>query len=135
MEPPVPDPHQLTDLQLAVLRVLWDTREATAAEITEALRPERGLAQTTISTILSRLEKRGIVDHEAPGRQFVYRAKVTESEVRHSMVRELTEQLFDGDATALVSHLLSEREIDRGDLARVKELIQAHEKEARRASR
>lgn len=131
----MPEIHQLTDLQLAILRVLWDTEQASAAEITEALRPKRGLAQTTISTILSRLEKRGIVDHETRSRQFVYRPMVTESEVRHSMVQELTEQLFAGDVTALVSHLLSEREIDRGDLARVKEMIQAHEKEARRDDR
>ncbi|MEZ4587230.1 MAG: BlaI/MecI/CopY family transcriptional regulator [Gemmatimonadales bacterium] len=124
--------HSLTELQLAILRVLWERSEATAAEITDALRPERGLAQTTIATILSRLEKRGIVDHETRSRQFVYRPLVSESEVRQSMVSELTERLFEGDVTALVSHLLTDREISPGDLARVKSLIESHEKEARR---
>jgi predicted transcriptional regulator len=124
------DTHQLTDLQLAILRVLWDRGRATAAEITEALRPERGLAQTTIATLLSRLERRGIVSHESRNRQFVYRARVSESAVRRSMVRELTEQLFEGDVTALVNHLLSGREISSGDLARVKAMIEAHEKGA-----
>jgi predicted transcriptional regulator len=131
----MPETHQLTELQLAILRVLWDRGRATAAEITEALRSERGLAQTTIATILSRLERREIVDHEARNRQFVYFPRVSESDVRHSMVRELTEQLFEGDATALVSHLIAEREIGPGDLARVKALIEAHEKEARHARR
>ncbi|MGE0553916.1 MAG: BlaI/MecI/CopY family transcriptional regulator [Gemmatimonadales bacterium] len=124
--------HSLTELQLAILRVLWERSEATAAEITDALRPERGLAQTTIATILSRLEKRGIVDHQTRSRQFVYRPLVSESEVRQSMVSELTERLFEGDVTALVSHLLTDREISPGDLARVKSLIEGHEKEARR---
>ena len=119
--------HQLTDLQFSIMRVLWARGEASVAEICEALRPERGLAQTTVATILSRLEKRGVVGHRTQARQFVYRPVVTEAEVRRSMVEDLTERLFHGDVTELVNHLLSDRDISPGDLARVKRLIQAHE--------
>jgi BlaI family transcriptional regulator, penicillinase repressor len=117
--------HPLTDLQLAVMRVLWQRDEATVVEIWEALRPERGLAQTTVATLLSRLEKRGVVEHRAQSRQFLYRATVSEPEVRRVMVHELTTRLFDGDVAALVSHLLSAREVSAGDLAKVKQLIEA----------
>ena len=116
--------HLLTDLQLAVMRVLWERGEANVAEIWEALRPERGLAQTTVATLLSRLDKRGAVTHRREARQFVYRAAVSEPQVRRVMVRELTARLFDGDVTALVSHLLSGREVSAGDLAKVKALIE-----------
>ncbi|HEU4697558.1 MAG TPA: BlaI/MecI/CopY family transcriptional regulator [Gemmatimonadales bacterium] len=121
------DLHQLTDLQIALMRVLWERGEATAAEICEALRPERGLAQTTIATLLSRLEKRGVVTHRTEARQYVYRATVSEHEVRRSMVGELTERLFGGDVPALVTHLLSAGEVSAGDLERVKAIIAAHE--------
>lgn len=114
----------LTDLQLAVMRVLWDRGEANVAEIWEALRPERGLAQTTVATLLSRLDKRGVVGHRREARQFVYRPLVTEPQVRRVMVRELTARLFAGDVTALVSHLLSGREVSAGDLAKVKAMIE-----------
>lgn len=124
----------LTDLQLAVMRVLWDRGRATAAEITDALRPERDLAQTTIATILSRLEKRGIVAHETRARQFVYLPQVTQPEAERSMVTELTARLFDGDPAALVSHLITARQFSRADLERVKAMIAEHEsvKEKRR---
>ncbi|MBK7716569.1 MAG: BlaI/MecI/CopY family transcriptional regulator [Gemmatimonadetes bacterium] len=118
------DIHQLTDLQIAILRVLWERGQATVADICEALRPERGLALTTVATLLSRLEKRGVVAHETRARQYVYHPLVTEADVRHSMVRELTEQLFDGNVAALVSHLLSEREISPGDLDRVRAMLE-----------
>jgi predicted transcriptional regulator len=118
---------QLTDLQLAILKVLWSRGSATAAEITEALRKERGLAQQTIATVLSRLERRGIVRHETRQRQYLYMAVVSEPEVGRSMLSALTERLFEGDVAALVTQLLSTREISRGDLARVKRLIAAHE--------
>ncbi|MGH7702952.1 MAG: BlaI/MecI/CopY family transcriptional regulator [Gemmatimonadales bacterium] len=121
------DPHLLTDLQIAIMRVLWNRGQATAAEICEALRPERGLAQTTVATLLTRLEKRGVVQHQTRARQYMYSPTVTQSDVRRSMVSELTERLFDGDVAALMSHLLSAREMSPGDLARVRELIAAHD--------
>ena len=117
----------LTDLQLAVMRVLWERGEATAVAVQEALAPERQLAQTTVATILSRLEKRGVVAHRPEGRQFVYRAVVTEREVRRSMVSQLTGMLFGGSPAALINHLLSSKEIDRGDLERVRRMIEDEE--------
>src|SRR5262245_48001536 len=119
--------HQLTELQIAVMRVLWEKGEASVADIWEALRPERGLAQTTVATLLSRLEKRGVVAHRSRARQFLYSATVTEADVRKVMVNELTDRLFDGDVAALMSHLLTARAVSAGDLAKVKEMLEAHD--------
>lgn len=113
----------LTDLQLAIMRVLWESAEATVVEVQNRLRPERDLAQTTIATLLTRLEKRGVVEHRLDGRQFVYRPLVTEQEVRRSMVSELTDLLFDGSSAALMTHLLRSREMKPGDLDRVRQMI------------
>jgi predicted transcriptional regulator len=127
--------HQLTDLQLAILRVLWDRGSATAADITDALKSSRRLAQQTIATVLSRLERRGIVRHETRQRQYFYLPMVTESEVRRSMLAEFTDRLFEGDVAELVNHLLSTEEMSKGDLARVKKLISSYEsKRGRKAS-
>jgi predicted transcriptional regulator len=122
----------LTDLQLAIMRILWERGEATVLDVQTRLRPERVLAQTTIATLLSRLEKRGVVEHRLDGRQFVYRPLVTEQEVRRSMVSALTALLFDGSPAALMSHLLRSREIAPGDLDRVKRMIAEAEGGARR---
>ena len=115
--------HQLTALQLAILRELWERGEATVSELWESLHGERGLAPTTLATILSRLERRGVVTHRTRLRQFVYRALVTSEEVQHSMVNDLTATLFEGDVPALVSHLLTAQDISPGDLARIREMI------------
>jgi BlaI family transcriptional regulator, penicillinase repressor len=120
--------HHLGDLQLAIMRVLWQRGEATVADVHETLEPERGLALTTIATMLAKLEKKGVVDHRAEGRRFVYHPTVDEGQVRRSMVSELTSQLFRGDVTALVNHLLSEHDIDPGELAQVRALIEARER-------
>lgn len=119
--------YHLGDLQLAIMRVLWARGEATVADVHETLEPERGLALTTIATMLAKMEKKGVVDHRAEGRRFIYRPLVSESQVRRSMVSDLTSQLFRGDVTALVNHLLSEHDIDSQELAQLCELISAHE--------
>lgn len=115
--------HHLTAPQLSILRVLWERGEATVAEIWESLHAERGLAQTTLATMLSRLERKGVVTHRTQLRQFVYSALVTEEQVQHSMVSELTSRLFEGDVSALVSHLLTAQDVSPGDRARIREML------------
>jgi predicted transcriptional regulator len=114
------------------MRVLWRHGEATVATVHQALEAERGLAPTTIATMLTKMEKKGIVSHRSSGRRFIYRPRVSESEVRHSMVGELTDRLFRGDTAALVSHLLAEHEIDPQELDRLKALIAESEASPRR---
>ncbi len=126
----MPGRHQLTELQLAILRVIWDRSEATVQHVWEALHAERGLAQTTVATMLSRLERRGVVTRRAQSRQYHYRAAVTEREVQHSMVGELTERLFDGDVTALVQHLLTGKDVSPGDIAKIRDMIERVETNA-----
>src|SRR5437763_1431222 len=70
------------------------------------------------------VERRGVVTRRAQSRQYHYRAAVTEQEVQHSMVGELTERLFDGDVTALVQHLLNGADVSPGDLAKIRDMIE-----------
>ena len=120
----MPERHEITELQLAILRLLWDRGEATVAELWEALHEQRGLAQTTVATLVSRLQRRGIVARRTRDRQFLYRATISEPDVQQSMVSELTERLFAGDPAALVSHLIAASDMSPGDLARVKRMIE-----------
>ncbi len=115
--------HTLGELQHAIMQVLWDRYEATVAEVHQALYDERGLAPTTIATMLRKMEDKGVVAHRVEGRQFVYRSMITESAVRSSMVGELLDRLFAGDPAALVSHLVADREIDSEEIERLRTLL------------
>jgi predicted transcriptional regulator len=111
---------QLSDLQLAVMRVLWNRGQATTAEVVADLAAQRGLAHTTVATLLTRLEKRGVVAQRRDGRSWVYRAAMSEAEVQRSMVAGLVASLFAGDSAALVAHLVREDEVTPGDLAAIR---------------
>lgn len=125
---------QLTELQLEIMAVLWERGEATVEAVRDGLAPERDLAHTTVSTILSRLEKRDVVARRKEGRSYVYRAAVEPERVQRSVVNEIGEvadRLFAGDVADLVTTLLSQRDVDAEDLARVREMIEAKEAELR----
>ena len=116
------DDISLSDLQLAVMRVLWTRGEASTAEVVDAI-GDRGLAHTTVATILTRLEKRDLVDAHKDGRQLVYRARVSESQVRRSMVAGLVHSLFGGDANALMSHLVDQDAVAPDELDKLRQLV------------
>jgi predicted transcriptional regulator len=119
---------RLSRLQLAVLRSLWQRREATVTDVQSDLLSARSLAVTTVATLLKRLAARGIVAHRTEGRQFIYRALIDEESVAASMTNDLVEDLYEGDIAGLFAHLLDPDRVTDQDLKRIKRLIRAAEK-------
>lgn len=113
----------LSEPQLALMRVLWSKPDSTVIEVVDAMRQSRPLAHTTIATMLMRLEKRGLVTASKEGRQLIYRANLSESEIQKSMVAELLSSVFLGNAKALLSHLLKEDEIKAEDLDQIRQRL------------
>ena len=114
---------RLGDLQLRIMRVLWDSGAVTVFEVQQRLGRQR-LAYTTVATMLRKMEERGLVDHLEEGRKFLYRAVVSMDEVTRSMTGDLVDRLFDGSLAEAVSHLLESREISHEELDRLEQLIQ-----------
>ncbi len=118
--------------QLAIMRVLWDCGEATVAEVQTILDLERPLAYSTVATVISRMEQKGLVTHRAEGRVFYYRPAVTEDGVGESMIGELVERIFGGSPAELVSHLLESDQVDSGELDRIKQLVRQYDRQRKK---
>jgi predicted transcriptional regulator len=114
----------LSELQIAIVRVLWNQGETSVTEVAKVLGEQRGLKHTTIATLLTRLAKRGVVRQRREGRQLLYVAAISESQVRRSMVADLIGNLFGGDSRELVAHLVRESELAPGDLERLRKRLQ-----------
>ncbi|HYR10580.1 MAG TPA: BlaI/MecI/CopY family transcriptional regulator [Longimicrobium sp.] len=124
--------YSLTELQLAIMKVMWERGETSVLDLHDALRAERKIAQSTVATLLTRMEKKGLVTHRQDGRQYLYRALVSEGSVRRSVVAEVSGlfgRLFEGDVTEMVSHLLRQSDVEADDLARLRQMIQQREAE------
>jgi len=120
-------PKNLGDLQLAILRALWQRGEAAVAEVHAAL-ADRGLALTTIATMLRKMEEKQLVSHRENGRQFLYRAEVDPELVQRNLVGDLVSRLFDGDPLALVNHLLRAGDLDVAELDALRKQVSEAER-------
>ena len=118
-----PKIHRLGDLQLQIMKILWERKEATVTEVHEALGNRARFAYTTIATMLRKMEARGLVGHRTEGRSFVYRPAVAAREVSRGMADHLLDRLFEGNLADMVSHLLTHREVSREELAKLEKLI------------
>lgn len=127
-------PRNLGDLQLAILRALWNRGEAPVSEVHSAL-SDRGLALTTIATMLRKMEEKGLVSHRGHGRQFLYRAEVDPDLVQRNLVGDLVARLFDGDPLALVNHLLREGEIELSELDDLRKQVADAERNQKKGRR
>jgi BlaI family transcriptional regulator, penicillinase repressor len=114
---------KLGDLQLRIMKVLWQRGEGTVADVLRELTGPGELAYTTMATMLRKMEARGLVSHRSEGRSFIYRARVKEEEVTRTIADHFVDRLFEGSLTEVVSHLLSTREVSRDELQILEQLI------------
>jgi BlaI family transcriptional regulator, penicillinase repressor len=117
----------LGDLQLQVMQVLWNRGSATLAEIREELSRTSPVATTTVATVISRLEKAGMVGHET-GTRRVYRALLSQAETQRTQTQRLIDRLFGGRAEELLAHLVRDTRMSEGELARLRKLLQEKSK-------
>ena len=119
---------KLDELQLKIMKVLWENGDSSVGQIQQILKEEREFAITTISTILQRLYKREIVNYRKEGRQFIYTASISEFDTQSSMTSNLVDQLFDGKSSILVNHLLEADSFESDELEQLKKMIEEAQK-------
>lgn len=118
--------------QLSVMRVLWEHGEATVAEVQQFLGTDPPLAYSTVATVLTRMERKGLITHRAKDRQYYYRPVVSKYGAGQSLVGELVDRVFGGSPAELVNHLLASDQVDKDELDRIKVLVNEHAKRTRR---
>ena len=123
---------KLDELQLKIMKVLWEKEKASASQIQKVLLAEREFAITTISTVLQRLHKKGIVDFYKEGRQYIYTPLISEKETQSSMAHNLVTQLFGGKSSVLVNHLLEADAFEKEELEQLKKMIDAAHKKKKK---
>jgi len=116
-------PYRLGELQLAILKVLWECGPAAVDDVRKGLDRRKRPAYTTVATVLRRMEDDGLVTHDEDGRRFIYRPAVAPERVAGSMAGDLLDRVFEGSLSDMVSHLLRGREVDPDELDRIERLI------------
>lgn len=117
---------KIRDSELEVMHVLWDAQGALPLiEIRRSLSARCGWEDSTIKTLLRRLQTKGAVRLERRG---VYLAIVTEEEYNQWSTHAFVDKLFAGSAKKLVASLVSGGQLSEADIRELSKIFNAEER-------
>jgi BlaI family transcriptional regulator, penicillinase repressor len=109
----------LTALQQAIVDFLWSGGPASAEQVREALLPERPLTDSSVRTLLRRLEAQGHLKHRVRGQTYLYEAVASSRSLAARAVREMIERFWGGSAKDFLASMVDEKVLPAA-LSRVK---------------
>ncbi len=109
----------LTDLQQAILDFLWASGPATADQVREALLPKHPLKDSSVRTLLRRLEERGYLRRRLDEKIYVYQAAVGAHSVAARAVRQIIQKLCAGSAEQFLLGMVDEKVLTAEQIGRL----------------
>jgi BlaI family penicillinase repressor len=109
----------LTDLQQAILDLVWRSGGATAEQVREGLAPRHQLKDSTIRTLLRRLEERQFLTHRVEGKVFVYEAATAPRSLAARSVQQIIERFWSGSAEQFLAGMVDEKVLTRQQIRRL----------------
>ena len=124
---------RLSSLESAVMQVVWSKGRLTADEARLALASRKGLKDSTVRTILRRLEEKGYVEHDVEGRTYVYRPRVEPHSVATEQVRGIIDRFCRGSVENLLVGMVDDNLITPDKLRELAERIEDAEAAQRKS--
>lgn len=114
---------QPTDVELEILRFLWENGPSTARQIHNQLSASRQTRYSTTVKMLSVMREKNLVKRDDSVRPQVFRAATGRSRTQQRMVQDLLQKAFNGSVGSLVLQALSSHKSSADELAEIRRLL------------
>jgi predicted transcriptional regulator len=118
----------LSELEHLCMEIVWQRGSATAEDVRLALAERHPMKESTVRTILKRLEEKGYVRHRVAGRTNVYSGIDAAQNVAVKAVRQIIERFCDGSVEQLLVGMVADDVLDEQELQRLAERIAQRKK-------
>jgi predicted transcriptional regulator len=122
------DPAELGELERSILAIVWRLSAVTAEQVREEL--GRPLKDSTIRTVLRRLEEKGYLAHSVENRTFLYRPAQSRQRVAGRAVKRIVDWFCEGSVEALLVGMVDSKVLDQEELQRLADRIAQVQKAA-----
>ena len=119
-----PASTQPTEVELRILRKLWESGPSTAREVHNALTEDKGTNYSTTVKMLAVMFEKGLVERDESSFPMTFSAATGQEETRRNVMSEMIEKLYDGSAKSLVLQVLSSQQTSKADLDEIRQLIE-----------
>jgi predicted transcriptional regulator len=129
-------PQDVTEYELAILQVLWESGSATIRQLTDAIYPDGTTAQyATVQKLLERLERKEFVRRDRSRSPHVFSAAIGREELLGRRLQDMAEKLCGGSLTPLLTHLVKARRLSQRERQELRDLIDEMDDNGTRDSR
>ncbi len=118
-----------TDLEMAILKILWRDGASTVRHVRDGLVGFRDLAHTSVLTIMNIMVDKGYLQRVKEDKHFVYRPRISRETTTRDMLRDLVQKAFDGSTMAAMLNLLESSDLDGESLKHLRAMINRKAKE------
>lgn len=128
---PRPESENPTELELEILKVLWEESPLPVREVRARLESQAGrtLAHSSVITMLNIMHRKRLVSRRKEGKAFLFSPKVEKNSVTGKMMSDLVTRVFDGSPAAMMLNLIESSNLDAEELAELRRLIGRKAKE------
>ena len=119
--------NTLTELELVIMKIVWDHDTVTVRDVYETLLKRRKVAYTTVMTMMKILEQKKYLKKNQVDRAYVYRPAQPRRQVIGAIVRDFVNRVFNGSAEPLLVHLVEEHDLSKEDLAEIASIRKGRE--------
>ena len=118
----------LTDLENEIMQIIWSRGASSVEEVHTALIPSRKLKESSVRTILRRLEKKGYLTHESRDRAYIYSAGETPHSLAARAVRQIIDRFCRGSVEELVTGMVDAKVLSDEELSQLAQLARKRRK-------
>lgn len=105
------------------MQVVWGAQPCSVETVHEVVSRKHALKETSVRTILRRLEQKGYLRHEERGRAYVYRAAEPARSLAARAVRQIIDRFCNGSVEDLVSGMVEGKMLSKGEMDRLEEFV------------
>ncbi len=118
----------LTDLENEIMQIIWNRGASSVEQVHEALVPLRKLKESSVRTMLRRLEKKGYLSHESRDRAYIYSAGETPHSLAARAVRQIIDRFCRGSVEELVAGMVDARVLSDEELEQLAHMARKRRK-------
>ena len=120
---------QPTEVELEILRTLWDQSEATARQIHDSISENRETNYSTTVKMLAVMHEKSLVKRDDSVRPILFRAAASQKKTQTKLIKNVVQKVYDGSVGSLVMQALSSKMATKEELAEIRELIEKLDQE------
>ncbi len=121
----------LSPLEGEVMRIVWARGQVSSEDVRQALGPSRNLKDSTVRTVLRRLEAKGALTHSVDGRTFIYSAPVEPAKMAVDAVKSIVTRFCSGSVSKLLIGMADDKLVSAEQLRALADQIEEQRKKER----